>query len=125
MRPPVCGSTRIYERRLIPQQTGWLIFLAYVVCRTLYFEARVERSSHNNLVIGTTNTVDLLLSGLTDALAVHYAGTKEWRLTRRILPGTVLAGVCLLAFKFYEYYEHYEEALYPGAVRGVTAPVRD
>jgi len=51
---------------LIPQQTGWLIFLAYVVCRTLYFEARVERSSHNNLVIGTTNTVDLLLSGLTD-----------------------------------------------------------
>lgn len=90
------------------------LFLAYVVFRWLYaasFEAASERL---NLFIGGVNTVVLLTSSFTMALAVRAARLDERVPLARLLLATALLGVVFLAFKGVEYTLDYRERLVPG-----------
>jgi cytochrome c oxidase subunit 3 len=64
---------------------------------------------------GTTNTVVLITSSLTMALAVHAAQLGERRLLLRFLALTILLGLAFLGIKAFEYYTEFVEHHVPGS----------
>ena len=90
------------------------LFTGYFAYRCWYPRAFEAGSSRLNVLIGGTNTIILLTSSLTMALAV-YAARRGWRnLLTASLGLTALLGAAFLGVKAYEYYEDYREFLVPG-----------
>ncbi len=90
------------------------VFFAFVVYRSLYYDAFVEGSRELSVSLGGINTAVLLCSSLFMALAVHSAqhGRTKQLVIRLIL--TEIIGVLFLGIKFMEYYQHYKDHLLPG-----------
>jgi cytochrome c oxidase subunit 3 len=74
-----------------------------------------------NLLIGGLNTVVLLASSLTMALAVASAKMAERRAVLLLLGLTALLGTAFMGFKAYEYYADWREGLVPGTERFAAA----
>lgn len=90
------------------------LFTAYTVYR-LKFNADFEAASARlNILIGALNTVVLLTSSLTMALAVHAAQTDNRRRLVWCLVLTAALGALFMVFKAREYYLDYRENLVPG-----------
>src|SRR5262249_41620792 len=90
------------------------LFLSYTVYR-LKFTAEFEAGSEAlNLWFGGVNTVVLLTSSLTMALAVYWAQSGQRQLLTLGLLLTPLLGLAFLVIKGFEYYHDYEEDLMPG-----------
>jgi len=90
------------------------LFLAVGVYRLLYPLAFQRASEHLNWVIGSVNTLVLLLSSLMIVLAVHGARQGRGKAAAVFLGVTALLGVSFLALKAVEYYIDYREYLIPG-----------
>ena len=69
------------------------------------------------MLIGGVNTVVLLASSLTMALAVHAAQTGRRRMMIACLILTALIGTGFLALKGYEYYSDWRDGLVPHTLR--------
>jgi cytochrome c oxidase subunit III len=91
------------------------LFLAYMLYRIWYPEAWAEGSYQLNLALGTINTVVLIGSSLTMALAVRSAQTGAQRATVVWLILTMLLGLVFLIIKYFEYAEKFEHHHVPGA----------
>jgi cytochrome c oxidase subunit 3 len=89
------------------------LFTGYVSYRMTYPQAFEEGSRHLNLLIGGVNTIVLLTSSLTMALAVRSTRVSQRRASIGFLAGTVLLGSAFLVLKAVEYYEDYREQLVP------------
>jgi cytochrome c oxidase subunit 3 len=87
---------------------------SYVVYRFTSPDVWAAASRELNVTIATINTVVLLTSSLTMALAVHEGETGDRRKQLRYLYLTMALGTLFLVFKAYEYYEEYEKNLIPG-----------
>ena len=101
------------------------LFNGYIVYRILYPRAWAEASAHLYMWIGATNTVVLLLSSLTLALAVHAAAAGERRRIPPLLLVTVLLGATFLVLKVFEYHLDFRDHLVPGPhyhAEGITDP---
>ena len=98
------------------------MFLVYLIYRTLYPEAWVLGSNHLDVVMGALNTVVLICSSLTMALAVRAAqvGSRQGQIVNLIL--TILFGSVFLVVKYFEYAEKFEHNLVPGAHFDMTLP---
>jgi cytochrome c oxidase subunit 3 len=115
------------EQQYVAAELGMWLFLAtevlffggafcgYAVYRFKYPEAFIAGSHHLNVWLGAINTVILLTSSLTMALAVHAAQTSRTRFIVGNLILTLLFGAAFLGVKGYEYYHKFEERLVPGA----------
>ena len=90
------------------------LFAAYSIYRSWYPEAFAAASRELDVVLGSINTVVLITSSLTMALAVHAAQTGERRLLLRFLMATMALGVAFLGFKGVEYYHKFAEHHVPG-----------
>jgi len=90
------------------------LFLAYMLYRIWYPEAWAEGSYQLNLMLGTINTVVLIGSSLTMALAVRSAQTGGQRATVVWLILTMLLGLVFLIIKYFEYAEQFEHHHVPG-----------
>lgn len=90
------------------------LFLGYSVYRGQYPEAFAEGSHHLNLWLGTLNTIVLLGSSLTAALAVHAAQTGNRKKTVQFLASTLGLGLLFLGIKAIEYSHKFHEHLIPG-----------
>ena len=91
------------------------LFLAYSVYRSWY-PAAFAAASHEMLVwAGTTNTVVLITSSLTMALAVHAAQMGQRKLLMTFLILTMILGGVFLGIKSLEYYHKFTEHHVPGA----------
>src|SRR5881394_4415627 len=66
------------------------LFTGYSVYRFQFPEAFAECSRHLELTLGTVNTVVLITSSLTVALAIHYARTDRRRAAAICLVITLL-----------------------------------
>src|SRR5262249_51116817 len=75
------------------------LFLAYTFYRTRYHEAFVEASHHLDVKLGTINTVVLISSSLTMALAVRAAQHGQKTATRNWIVATMLLGLVFLGIK--------------------------
>lgn len=90
------------------------IFVGYILFRSLYPVAFREGSAHLDQTLGTVNTVVLLTSSLTVAIAVSLARTGRGRLAAATLGVTILLGAMFLAVKTFEYAHKIEEGALPG-----------
>ncbi len=90
------------------------LFLAYVIYRASYPRAFALASHELDINLGTTNTVVLIASSLTMALAVRSAQLGRRRPLVVFLLLTMLLGSVFLGIKAYEYHHKYVEGLVPG-----------
>src|SRR5437870_4362576 len=87
------------------------LFTAYVAYRSLYPQVFGHASSHLDLTLGTINTVVLITSSLTMALAIHAAQVGDTRRLITFLVLTVLFGSTFLGIKTVEYAHKFEDGL--------------
>ena len=90
------------------------LFTGYTVYRTSYPEAFVAGSRRLDLVWGFINTMVLIASSLTMAMAVHAAQVGRRRALIGFLLATMVLGSVFLGVKAYEYHHKWEEQLVPG-----------
>jgi cytochrome c oxidase subunit III len=90
------------------------LFLTYTVYRHWY-PAAFAAASHEMIVwAGTLNTVVLITSSLTMALAVNAAQEGKRRTLMMFLIATMVLGCVFLGVKAFEYYTEYVERHVPG-----------
>jgi cytochrome c oxidase subunit 3 len=91
------------------------LFLAYSIYRIWYPDAFVAASYHLSIPIGAFNTVVLLTSSLTMALAVRAAqlGHRQQQMLFIVL--TLVLGLAFLGVKVIEYGDKFEHHLVPGS----------
>jgi cytochrome c oxidase subunit III len=90
------------------------IFLGYALYRTMYHDAWEAGARHQNWQLGAANTVVLIGSSLTMALAVWAAQGGRRKMTVLMLFLTLILGSVFLGVKAYEYNAHIHEGLFPG-----------
>jgi cytochrome c oxidase subunit 3 len=89
------------------------LFMAYLLYRTKYPQAFAAGSNHLDITLGAVNTVVLIVSSLTMALAVYYAQVGSRRLLIIFLVLTMILGATFLGIKGVEYHEKYVDHLIP------------
>jgi cytochrome c oxidase subunit 3 len=91
------------------------LFAAYGLYRWKYAEV-FRASSHTlSIQLGTFNTVVLIASSLTMALAVRAGQTGKGTLAAAFLALTLILGSVFLAVKGFEYHDKFVEHHVPGA----------
>jgi cytochrome c oxidase subunit 3 len=90
------------------------LFAAYAVYRWRFYEAFAAGAHHLNVPLGAANTVVLIVSSLTMALAVHAAALGKGKQAATWLLLTVVLGTAFLGVKVVEYSEKIEHHLVPG-----------
>jgi len=99
------------------------LFAAYLIYRIKYYDAFVAGSSSINVTWGFINTLVLIGSSLTMALAVS-AAQKGWRRGGQIfIILTMILGGVFLGVKAIEYHKKYVEHHIPGGIFGTFDPV--
>jgi cytochrome c oxidase subunit III len=90
------------------------LFMSYTVYRSYYPQAFVEGSHHLNVLLGGFNTVVLIASSLTMAMAVHSAQTSKRAQLVFFLLATLALGSVFLGVKVIEYSDKFHDHLVPG-----------
>src|SRR5205085_8372555 len=91
------------------------VLCAYWVYRVMYPEAWALAAQQQIWWLGAINTIVLIVSSLTMALAVRASQLGQRTGTIVMLVLTLLFGSIFLGVKGYEYHEHYKEGLFPSA----------
>ncbi len=101
------------------------LFVAYGLYRYFFPATFIEGSHHLHTAYGAVNTVVLITSSLTVAMAVHYARTDRPRLTAWMLLLSIAMGFAFLGIKAVEYGHHIHDGALPGPffhLEGFQAP---
>ncbi|MGD8415043.1 MAG: cytochrome c oxidase subunit 3 family protein [Candidatus Latescibacterota bacterium] len=90
------------------------MFVAYTVYRTWHPEVFEAASVLLNTKLGALNTIVLLTSSLTVALAIRsvQGGNQKWLKINLLL--TILLAFVFLVVKYFEYTHKFHEAIFPG-----------
>ena len=102
-----------------------VLFTAYALYRFLFPLGFEEASKLAHVTMGATNTVVLITSSLTVALAIHHARKGENRKVVGLLAITIAFGALFMVLKGFEYYHHFLVGQLPGRFyhyAGVTGP---
>jgi len=100
------------------------LFLAYTVYRHFYFNAFAIGSRHTDVFYGTLNSVILLTSSLTMALAVQAAKENRKNVIAPLVLATIFLGLAFLTVKGFEYHKDITDHLVPGANFDPTLPLQ-
>jgi len=98
------------------------LFAAYAVYRSQYPAAFSAGSHHLSWKIGFANTLVLILSSLTMAMAVHAAAVGKRSRIVGFLLATLLLGGVFLGVKYFEYGEKIRPCLGDGPYAGCLVP---
>lgn len=90
------------------------LFCAFFIFRSWYYDSFVEAHHHLDKVLGAINTMVLIFSSLTMALAVRSAQVNDKGKTVIFLLLTLLCAGGFLGIKFIEYSHKFHEGLLPG-----------
>ncbi len=98
------------------------LFTGYTAYRLLYPGMFADASRHMDFALGSINTLVLLTSSLTMALAVRSAqvGSRRWLVLMLAL--TIVLGLVFLGIKGLEYYDHYQKHEVPGISFSYSGP---
>lgn len=91
-----------------------VFFVSYSLFRALYPELYQEASKLLNTTLGATNTVVLLTSSLSMAMAVHYAQKGLRDKSFWALFVTFLLAATFMVIKYFEYTHKFHLGIYPG-----------
>jgi cytochrome c oxidase subunit 3 len=98
------------------------LFAAYAVYRSMYPTAFSAGSHHLSWKIGFANTLVLIGSSFTMALAVHSAAIGKRKRVVSFLLATVLLGSVFLGVKYFEYGEKIRPCSGDGPYTGCLVP---
>lgn len=90
------------------------MFVAYTVFRTWHPETFQVVSTALDWRMGAFNTLVLLGSSLTVALAIHFAQRDDRKKVTLLLVATVLLAAVFMVVKYFEYTAKFEHGLFPG-----------
>jgi cytochrome c oxidase subunit 3 len=90
------------------------LFATYMIYRSWYPDAFAAASHELDVTLGTINTVVLITSSLTMALAVHAAQLGRRKPLMIFLILTMILGAAFLGIKSVEYYHKFVEHHVPG-----------
>ena len=90
------------------------LFIVYTMYRSWYYEAFAAASKSITISWGLLNTVVLIGSSLTMALAVRSAQTNQRKATVNWLLATIVLGTLFLGVKVIEYADKFEHHHVPG-----------
>jgi cytochrome c oxidase subunit 3 len=90
------------------------LFTGYIIYRSQHPEAFAIASSTLDWKLGALNTVVLIVSSLTMALAVYFAQMGSRRMQIVFLVVTMLLGAVFLVVKGFEYADKFEHHHFPG-----------
>jgi cytochrome c oxidase subunit 3 len=92
------------------------LFMAYIVYRSTYPDGWIQGSQQLNVYLGGANTLVLICSSVTMALAVRSAqvGSRRGQIVNLIL--TIAFGTTFLVVKYFEYAAKFHHGLVPGAL---------
>jgi cytochrome c oxidase subunit III len=90
------------------------MFLAYTLYRYEYPQAFAAASNHLDIKLGTVNTVVLIVSSFTMAMAVFSTQVGKRRNSIIFLILTMVLGLTFLGIKAVEYHDKYVDNLIPG-----------
>jgi cytochrome c oxidase subunit 3 len=90
------------------------LFLGYAVYRHFYSDTFKAASHHLDLVMGTINTVVLISSSFTVAMAYYSVKKGRNRAAAWLLVFTILCAMAFLVIKAFEYNHKFEEGALPG-----------
>jgi cytochrome c oxidase subunit III len=94
------------------------LFTAYLIYRIKYYDAFVAGSTSISVSWGFANTLVLIGSSFTMAMAVWTAQTGRRKGQIWFLIGTMILGAAFLGVKAKEYYDKWDECHIPGHVIG-------
>ncbi|MGE0131158.1 MAG: cytochrome c oxidase subunit 3 family protein [Blastocatellales bacterium] len=89
------------------------LFLAYTIYRTTYPQGFLYGSHLLNVPLGGTNTVVLIVSSLTMAMAVYYSQKGDRKKLVGFLTITLILGLVFLVIKYFEYKAKIDTHLFP------------
>ncbi|HYO56228.1 cytochrome c oxidase subunit 3 family protein [Archangium sp.] len=101
------------------------LFVIYANYRFLFPEAFAAASRELNLLLGTINTLVLITSSFTAAMAVHYAKEAQNKKVVVMFVLTILMALGFLVIKYFEYAHKFHEHQLPGpyyAYPGIQLP---
>lgn len=90
------------------------MFVAYAVYRVWHPEVFVEASKELDWVMGGVNTLVLLASSLTVAMAIHFAQQDNRKGLVINLLLTLLAATTFMVIKYFEYSSKFSHGIFPG-----------
>ena len=90
------------------------LFCAFAVFRSWYLPAFVEAHHHLDKVMGGINTVVLICSSLTMALAVRAAQRSKSNQAVLLMLVTLMCAATFLVIKYFEYAHKFHDGLLPG-----------
>lgn len=91
------------------------LFLVYSVLRARYYSNFHEGSLELNVTIGTINTIALLFSSMTIAMALTAMQKNNKKLASGFIAITLLMAAVFLFNKYIEWSTKVEHGLYPGS----------
>jgi cytochrome c oxidase subunit 3 len=98
------------------------LFAGYTVYRSMYPEAFFAASHTLDRIVGGFNTIVLIVSSLTMALAVRAAQLGQKKALINNLLATAALGMAFLGVKVYEYGHKWHDGLVPGLNFTHTGP---
>ena len=98
------------------------LFLLYSVYRYKHPADFHAASLELSRLAGTVNTVILITSSLTAALAVHELEEGRAGRSKLLILATVFLALCFLVIKGFEWAAKFEHGLYPNAPRLLSLP---
>ena len=90
------------------------LFVAYTVYRDLNYAGFAYASRHLNLTLGTFNTLLLITSSFTVALATYTIKKDKRQLTIGLIVLSMVMGLCFLGIKYFEWSADFAEGALPG-----------
>jgi cytochrome c oxidase subunit 3 len=91
------------------------LFLVYAIFRAKYSDEFHIAAGELNAFIGTMNTVFLLVSSMTVAMALAAMQKGDRRLTILLLTVTIILAALFMLNKYFEWSHKFEYGIYPGS----------
>lgn len=91
------------------------LFLVYAVFRAQYSQDFHIAAMELNAFVGTANTVILLISSMTVAMAISATQKGDYKLTVRLLILTLFFAAFFMLNKYFEWSGKIHHGLYPGS----------
>ena len=91
------------------------LFALYAAYRVMYGADFLAGINHNDLVLGSVNTVVLISSSFSVAMAVQSARAGKPDRIGPLLLFTLVCAVAFLVIKGIEYAHHFDQGIYPGS----------
>jgi cytochrome c oxidase subunit III len=90
------------------------LFVGYIIYHQLYPETFAEGAKQLNWKLGAVNTVVLLFSSVTMALAINSIQRGKNQLAMNYLVVTFICGLIFMVVKYFEYTHKFHLGYYPG-----------